>query len=308
VTGSLLLQGAALLALPIVLTGVINRVKALWAGRRGPPILQLAYDLARLTRKRPVYSEVSTGLVQTAPYVLLGTLLVTSFVAPLLSSPAPLSFSFDFVFFAYAWALGRVFLMLGALDTGSAFEGMGASREAAFSALVEPALFLTAGTLASAVGATSLSELLRFRPDGPAGVVAWLGCLAALFVLLQVESARIPVDDPNTHLELTMIHEVMILDHSGPDLAAIQYASALKMAICAALIAALLNPADPAAAPAAYAALNAALMFGVAALVGTIESLSARLKMRSVPQYILAGMAAAFIAALSSAWLAGGRG
>ncbi len=145
--------------------------------------------------------------------------------------------------FAYLWGLGRIFLMLSALDTGSSFEGMGASREATYAALVEPALFLALGTLAAATGRTSFAEHPRrgVRHAGRRSSSAW-ACSLTLFILLQVETARVPVDDPATHLELTMIHEVMILDHGGPDLAAVQYAAAMKLTLCAALVAGLLNP------------------------------------------------------------------
>ena len=201
--------------------------------------------------------------------------------------------------------------MLGALDTGSSFEGMGASREATYAALVEPVLFLVAGTLGAATGQSSFAELLHCRAVDPPTLVVWIGCVVALLLILQVESARIPVDDPNTHLELTMIHEVMILDHSGPDLAALQYGSAIKMTVCAALVATLLNPM-PAGSGTRHAWLvaivNVGLTLGVAVVVGTIESLIARLKLKTIPQYVLVGILAAFVALLSSTWRSGGAG
>ena len=299
---------AALFIVPVITVGVINRTKSIWAGRRGVPLLQVLYDLVRLARKRPVYSSVTVGLTQAAPYVVLGTSVVSGLFVPLIGSRSPMSFPFDFVFFAYTWGLGRIFLMLGALDTGSSFEGMGASREATYSALVEPALFLAVGTLAAATGRSAFAELLRFRPHDPSTLVVWAGCIVALFVLLQVESARIPVDDPSTHLELTMIHEVMILDHSGPDLAALQYAAAIKMTICAGLLGALLNPLGPSSNPTLFAGMNLGLVVGIGIIVGTVESLIARLKLRAVPQYIFLAVVAAFVALLSSTWRLGGRG
>jgi formate hydrogenlyase subunit 4 len=300
---------ATLLVLPIVVGGLINRVKALASGRKGLPIWQAFYDLAKLLRKRPVYSNVTTAVFSAAPYIVLGTALMSGLIVPLLGGHAPLSFALDFVFLAYTWGLGRLALMLGALDTGSAFEGMGASREATYSALVEPVLFLVAGTLGAAAGTGSLVELLQVHVTDPSSLVVWVGCIVALFVILQVESARIPVDDPNTHLELTMIHEVMILDHSGPDLAALQYGAAVKLTVCAALLASLLNPLDGKAEPAALvAAVNVGLTLAVAVVVGAVESLSARLKLKAIPQYVLAGLLAAFVALLASTWRAGGAG
>ena len=297
---------AALLLLPVPMLGVINRTKALWAGRKGPRLLQGFSDLRRLLRKRPVYSAVTTGLFAAGPLVLLTTTLVSGLLAPLLGGFAPLAFPYDFVVFAYLWGLGRIFLMLSALDTGSSFEGMGASREATYAALLEPALFLAFGTLAAATGTTSFAGLLDVGFGSPAQAVTSLGTLLTLFIVLQVETARVPVDDPATHLELTMVHEVMVLDHSGPDLAAVQYASAMKLTLCAALIAGLLNPVRAAGAPALAVAVNLVLTFGVAVAVGFVESLVARLKLKVIPQYVLVGGVSAAVALLATAWMQGG--
>ncbi len=305
-TLSIVAHLGVLVAGPVLLAGVINRTKSIWVGRRGVPLLQLAYDLIRLLRKRPVYSATTTALFRTAPYVVLGTALLTASMVPLVTARAPLSFRFDFVLVAYAWGLGRLFLMLGALDTGSAFEGMGASREAKYSALVEPAFFLAFGALAAVTGSRSLADLLRFPVHSPAALFALASVVVALLVLLQVESARIPVDDPATHLELTMIHEVMVLDHSGPDLAAIQYAAALKLLAGAGLIATLVNPIDAASAPGLYAATALLFLLAIGVLIGTVESLMARLRMRALPQYTLGAIVAAALALLANAWGSGG--
>ena len=289
-----------LLVLPVVVTGVINRVKALWAGRRGPPILQLAYDLRRLLRKQPVYSTVTTPVFRLAPYVVLATTLVSALIVPLLGARGVLSFAFDFVWFAYVFGLGRVALVLGALDTGSAFEGMGASREATYAALLEPVLFLVVGALCLASDESTLAGALELRPLGGATLFVWLGSVVALFVVVQVESARLPVDDPSTHLELTMIHEVMILDHSGPELAALQASAAMKLTLGLSILAALVNPWP--GSPAAHVA--ACLLLAV--LVGTIESIIARFKMSAIPQFILAGLVAAAVALLATSWRGAG--
>jgi formate hydrogenlyase subunit 4 len=296
---------AALLLLPFPVVGVVNRTKARWAGRKGPRLLQSASDLRRLLRKRPVYSAATTAVFRAGPVVLLATTLVSGLVAPLLGGVAPVSFPYDFVVFAYLWGLGRFALIAAALDTGSSFEGMGASREATYAALLEPALFLALGTLAAATGRTTFAGLLQVGFGGPAQIVISLMVLATLFIVLQVEGARVPVDDPTTHLELTMIHEVMILDHSGPDLAAVQYAAAMKLTLCAALIATLLNPLRAAGGVAA-GAVNVALTLAVAVVLGCVESLVARLKLKLVPQYVLVGAASAFVALLTTAWWQGG--
>lgn len=295
----------ALLASPVLVIGVINRTKARWAGRKGPPLLQTLFDLGRLLRKRPVYSTTTTPVFWVAPYVVLATAVVSGLVVPLLGRSAPLTFRFDFVLFAYLWGLGRFALMLGALDTGSAFEGMGSSREATFATFVEPAVFLSLGTLATTAGAT-FSQMLSFRGAEPAAVVLRAGCVVALTVALQVESARMPVDDPTTHLELTMVHEVMILDHSGPDLAAMVYAASLKLAIGCALLASLLNPFGPQSPRLLVAAANVVLMALVAVAVGTTESTLARLRLSAVPRYLLVALFGAVLALLASVWQAGG--
>ena len=198
-------------------------------------------------------------------------------------------------------------MMLAALDTGSAFEGMGASREATFSSLVEPAIFLAIGALLATSGHTqAAAELVHVGVIAPGRVVAAAGAVAALGLALLVEAARVPADDPNTHLELTMVHEVMILDHSGPDLAALQYASAMKMTLFAMLIAGVLNPVPSSAGPLMVAGANVVLTLAIAVGVGLVESLIARLRMVSVPQLIAASMVAATLAVLGTAWFAGG--
>ncbi|MGZ3423372.1 MAG: respiratory chain complex I subunit 1 family protein [Polyangiales bacterium] len=292
--------------LPIVVVGVIQRTKSLWAGRRGQPILQLAFDVARLLRKRSVFSSVTSFVFRVAPYVVLSTAVVSGGIVPLLGVPAPLAFPFDFVWFAYVWGLGRFALMLGALDTGSAFEGMGASREATFSAILEPALFLVGGAACLATHTQSFTSVLELRCVGP-DVGVWMGAVVALFVVVQVESSRMPVDDPTTHLELTMIHEVMILDHSGPELAALQAASAIKMTVGLGLIATLLNPLVGRGSAPIVALANVALCLLLAVAIGTVESLVARLRMRAIPQYIAVALIAA-AAALVATTFRGGAG
>jgi formate hydrogenlyase subunit 4 len=307
---SVLAQLAVLVALPTLVTGVIQKTKSLWSGRRGLPIAQLAWDVARLLRKRPVYSDVTTPIFRLGPPIVLATALASGALSPILGAPSALGFPFDFVAFAYVWGLGRVALMLGALDTGSSFEGMGASREATYSALLEPAFFLVTGAACLLSGRRSFAALVALRPTDPANAAAWVASVVALLVFVQVESARMPVDDPATHLELTMVHEVMILDHSGPDLAALQAAAAVKLTVGLSLVAALVNPlaGRPGAGALAAGAANVALTLVLAVLVGTIESLVARLRLRAVPQYIAVGVAAAGLALLATTFQAGGPG
>jgi len=291
---------AALLVMPFLMSGLVNRVKSLWSGRKGPRLFQLVYDVRRLLAKTPVYSHTTTPLFRIAPWVFLLTSVASAAVVPLLGAGPPCSFRLDFVFLAYAWGLGRAALVLAALDTGSAFEGMGAAREALFSALLEPALFLVVGALALHGGADSLHACLVLQPTAGAAGVLWGAAIVVLSIVLTVEAARVPVDDPSTHLELTMVHEVMVLDHGARDLAAIQLGAALKLYLCAALLATLLNPWAGAGGW-RCAGANLALCALVAVALGTLESLSARLKLRAVPLYIAAALCAGVVALLASA-------
>lgn len=302
--GSILMKVCVLFVMPIWLSGIIVRVKSLWSGRKGPPVFQLAFDLQRLLRKTPVYSETTTPLFRMAPHVFLLTALGSALIVPSLGSSPIVSFRFDFVWFAYVWALGRVAVMLAALDTGSSFEGMGAAREATFSTILEPVMFLATGALALISRTQEMHQILVPKLDGGAAVAVWAAALLALFIALQVETARLPVDDPATHLELTMIHEVMVLDHSGPDLAAIQYGAAVKLLTGCSMMATLVNPwagTDTASA----ATANLALSTGIAVAIGTVESLIARLKLKAVPLYIAAALAAGLTAAVATGCLTG---
>lgn len=288
------LHWAFVLIMPILLVGTVNRTKSWWVGRKGPGLLQSAWDLRRLLGKRPVVSTTASPLFRAGAYVVLVCGLFAASMIPLLGQYAPLQFSHDFIVVAYTLGLGRIVLMISAMDVGSSFEGMGAAREASFSTYAEPALFLLIGTASAVTGMTSFADLIGHLHDTAHYPVIVGPLVLALLILLQVEAARVPVDDPLTHLELTMIHEVMILDHSGPELAAMQYAAALKMTFYAGLIAALINPVNPLSSPLPGVLVAFGLMLAVAVVVGCIESLTARLPMRWVPGYVLIASAAAF--------------
>jgi len=285
------------LLMPFLLVGVINRTKSWWGARKGPSLFQSFHDLRRLLRKRPVVSDTATPLFRLGAYVVLICVLAAMAFVPLLGQFAPLSFAHDFVAVAYTLGLARLVLMLSAMDVGSPFEGMGAAREAKFGAFAEPALFLLLGTLGAATGMSSFADMLGHLHHTSYYLLIVLPLALALLILLQTEAARVPVDDPLTHLELTMIHEVMILDHSGPELAAMQYAAGLKMTLYAGLIATLLNPLDPLAAPLATVAVSVGLLLGAAVVVGCFESLMARLPLPWVTRYVwLSGWLVAFAA------------
>ena len=289
------------LVLAPLLPGIINRVKAKFAGRHGKPVLQTYYDLAKLLRKGEVVSHTTTWVFACGSTVSLAATLCAIALLPLGGATSPLAFTGDFILAAYLLGMGRFAIMLSAMDTGSAFEGMGASREATFAALAEPLFFLallvlTSVTLDMGHGphtAFSLSSLFGGQIAGAwamgRGELLLLPCI--FFILLLVENCRIPVDDPNTHLELTMIHEVMVLDHSGPNLAMVVYGAALKLWFFAALIAGLMTPALPLW---QQAALRIAMVLLLAVIVGIVESVMARLRMDRVP--FLLGSASAMAA------------
>jgi formate hydrogenlyase subunit 4 len=285
------------LALAPLLGGVITRIKAKFAGRTGPPLLQPYHDLARLLRKGTVYSGTTTIVFRAAPVVSLAAVLVALLVIPFGGAPALLAFPGDFVLVVGLLAVGRFAIVLAALDTGSSFEGMGASREVQFAALAEPALFLSLAAVGLAARGSSLSGM-----QAAAALDSWLAAgpalplvAAALIAVLLAENARIPVDDPSTHLELTMIHEVMVLDHGGPDLAFILYGSALKLWVMGALF---VDIALPFRTGDAWidGIVSLAGMAVLGLLIGTIESSMARLRLTRVPQLLVG---AATLAALA---------
>jgi formate hydrogenlyase subunit 4 len=287
----------ALIASPF-LFGIINRIKARFAGRTGQPLLQAYYDIFKLLRKGAVYSHTTTWIFKAGPIVGLASALTALLIIPIGTVPAILRFQGDLILFAYAFGLMRFFVVIAALDTGSPFEGMGASREAQFSALAEPALFLCLAAVACKTKCFSLSTIMPNLSLGlwahEAPALAMIA--AALFAVLLAENARIPVDDPNTHLELTMIHEVMVLDHSGPDFAFILYSSALKLWITSALLIGIVFPARTGNLWLDIAASLLGLII-VAAAIGIIESIMARLRLLRVPQ-LLAGAGTMAIIAL----------
>lgn len=284
----------AVLLLAPALPGIANRVKSALTGRRGAPMLQLYADLWKSWRKGVVYSPTTTILFRLGPVVLVCTALLAAGLLPLDGTTSPIQFTGDLVAFAGLLALGRFMLVLAALDTGSSFEGMGASREVTFAVFAEPALFLCFTVFVVATGDLRLQGML-----GQPLAHAWLATApslllgaASLFIVSLAETNRVPIDDPLTHLELTMVHEVMVLDHSGPDLALILYASALKMALFGSLVVRVFVAGAMVSAPMALGLLLIGLVV-YAMAVGVVESVMARLRMNHVPQLLVAASATA---------------
>jgi formate hydrogenlyase subunit 4 len=272
--------------MPPLLLGVIAKTKAAFAGRVGPPLLQPYYDLARLLRKGSVLSTTTTWVFLAGPVVGLVTAGLAVLLVPLADSTAPITFSGDIILLAYLFGLGRFFTASAALDTGSAFEGMGAAREVTFACLAEPALFLGLLVLAKLSGSLRLAGMLADPSWIKAGASLAL-VLLSWFIVLLAENSRIPFDDPNTHLELTMIHEVMVLDHSGPAFGLILYGAALKLFIFGALVVRLVVPFAELSPWLGWPVFVAA-MLGVAVAVGVVESTMARLRLTHVPILLVA--------------------
>jgi len=300
--GALVAYAMALVLAPMLL-GVINRTKALAARRTGPPLLQPYYDLRKLLGKGATYSETTTWIFRVAPSLGLAGILVALLFVPM-GTTSIISFEGDLLVVVALLALARWAVVLSAMDTGSSFEALGASREVMISAVAEPALLLALGALIVSTGHTSLSELFLSTGDGPWFMTGLVLLLAATtFALLMLaENSRIPVDDPTTHLELTMVHEVMVLDNSGPDFAYITYARALKLWLFAALIVGVAVPMRS-----TYVAVDVsvfvAAVVAVAVIVGVVESTMARLQMQRVPTFLLGasgtGLASLILAALA---------
>ena len=276
--------------------GVILRTKSIASGRKGPGIFQPWKDIAVLFRKGSVFSDTTGLIFRIAPSVTLATVTGAMLFLPFAEQKAVLSFEGDFIMFAYLLALGKFFTIIAALDTGSSFEGMGASREALFSMLVEPAFFILMATFAMFTGYTSFSVIFNhFFITGNDYVLIYSIIGAYLLVqIAMIENSRLPVDDPKTHLELTMIHEVMILDYSGFDKALIHIGTYLKFAIYGSLIYNLVVPAGW------NVILQTGLFFAVQALfavvIGFTESFRARNKMNKNPKFILTLSSIALIA------------
>lgn len=301
------LQTLLLLALSPLVSGCIRNWKAKLQNRRGAPVWQPYLDLAKFLRKDMVISEHASWIFRAMPYVLFLSTLVAGLMMPLVSSAAPLSLFGGVLAFVGLLALGRFFLALAGLDPGSAFGGMGSSREMTISAIAEPALMLAIFTVAITAGSTNLSQMLLVA-HGPAS--QWLNpahllAFAALFIVLLAETGRIPVDNPATHLELTMIHEAMILEYSGRYLALIEWSASLKQLILMALLVNIFFPLGIATDlnPAALAVSLFWFLAKLLALSGAVvlvETTNAKLRLFRVPDLLSAAFILAALALLST--------
>lgn len=265
------------LLLAPLLPGIINKVKAWVAGRRGPPVLQLYYDLARLWQKSVVLSTLASPGFVAGPAVAWVAVTGAAMLVPLGPLGSALSFRGDVLLLLYLLALARFCTTWAAMETGSAFEGMGSAREVSYAVLAEAAMITAMLSLSVQTGSVSLAAMLEPSAGAGAALLA-----AGLFTVLLAENCRVPFDDPNTHLELTMIHEAMILDHSGPPLAAILHGAALKLLLFAVLLTEAVLPMGEFSPFAKMGALLAGVLT-VTVSVGAVESFLARFAFRRVP-------------------------
>ncbi len=275
----------AVLSLAPMFVGVINKVKAIWAGRHAASIFQPYYDLLKLFRKGEVISTTTSFVFEIAPSINLAAVIFALLFTPFPYIGAVLKFDSDFVIFAYSLGLAKFFLVIASLDTGSSFEGMGANREVTFSTIVETAFFVLLGTLAFITNQTSFEQMfIMLNSSANYTLLIKLLFVVSLFIMLLAEGSRVPIDDPNTHLELTMIHEVMLLDYSGVNLAFMVFASQIKMLVIALLISNFLIPLNL---PITLALLLCLVsIFLIYLCVGLVESLIARTRISHVPQFL----------------------
>ncbi len=277
---------ALMLVVAFWFPGIILQTKAKMCGRKGAGFLQPWKDVWKLLRKGSVYSRTTTFVFQIAPTLYFSTVVCCMLLLPFGGGDGIFSFSGDIVFFAYLLGLGRFFMIIAALDTGSSFEGMGANREAFYGLLVEPAFFILLGSFAMFTGHTSFQGIYdHFAVNDYSAILVGILGTYLLIQITMIENSRMPVDDPTTHLELTMIHEVMVLDNSGFDLGLIQATSALKFALFGTLISNIFF--DQSYPLWLNIVLFLSLQLAFAIVVGLLESFKARNKMSKNPQFIL---------------------
>ena len=274
-----------LLFMPFLMVGVIRKTKAFWGARYGASIFQPFYDFIKLLKKRSIYSPSATLIFRYAPIISLACVVFASLFVPMVQGDAIIDIQGEIIIFAYALGLSKFVSILASMETASSFEGMGSSREACFTTIIEPAFFIAIASI-MALGKIytfdSLGQIIE--SSGSLGILIIIFAISTLFIMLLVEGARVPVDDPATHLELTMIHEVMILDNSGNELALLTYAAAAKMFLISSLIAILILPSNLPLWLGTIAFIGALLL--ISFIVGTLESAIARLRMSHVFEFV----------------------
>lgn len=289
-----LFQLLLILASAPLVGGIIKKTKARFQRRQGASVVQPYYDLVKLLRKEVVVSSVASWLFRVTPYLVFASTLVIALLVPMVVTPVPLHWIGDIITIIYLFALGRFFVALVGLDTGSAFGGLGSSREMSIASIIEPAMMLAIFTAAVTAGSTNLSIIVERLSSTPASMMnpAHLLAFSGLFIVTIAETGRIPIDNPATHLELTMIHEAMILEYSGRYLAFIEWASQMKLVIFLALLANMFFPIGMATTWSPWAlAVGSVAFFSkvivLAVIVAVIESTNAKLRLFRVPELLM---------------------
>ncbi len=304
-----LVQLLVLLAAAPLVQGVIRKLKARFQSRSGPPLLQSYYDLAKLFSRGEMVADTTSVVQALAPWVVLGAFVTAALFVPMFAAATPLTSDGDLLLVIGFFALARLALTLGGIDSGSSFGQMGSSREIAVGALVEPAFMLSLAGLAVTAGTTRLGDIVAFGADQGVSFIdlPWGLALFALVIVTLAEIGRIPVDNPDTHLELTMTHEAMLLEYSGRSLGVLHFATMVKQLLLACLIANLFIPfgldRDPGLA--SYVA-GGALLAGKVALIGlalaVVESVFAKLRLYELPDLIGSASLAGFVALAVTVW------
>ena len=300
-----LVQMTIVIAVAPLLTGLIRATKSRLMRRQGPPLIQPYRDLIRLARKEAVVADTASWLFRFVPYLVFAATWVAAALVPTFATGLLFSWSADLIAIIALLGAARFFLALAGLDVGTSFGGLGSSREALFGALAEPAMIVIVFTLALVAGSTQLSTVAAYMASSYVGLRVSLGmALVALFIVAIAENGRIPVDNPATHLELTMVHEAMILEYSGRHLAVIELAAMLKLVLYISLIACVFAPWGLAIADAsvmdrvlgAIAYLAKLAVAGIA--LGVFETSIAKMRVFRVPDFVGAALMLGFLGAL----------
>jgi formate hydrogenlyase subunit 4 len=270
---------------PFLIMGIIKKTKSFLGGRKGPSILQPWFDFIKLLKKDFVVSNTTSTIFKITPIISIATVLFASLFIPLATGNAIINIPCGLIIFAYILGLGKFFTLISAMDTGSSFEGMGASREACFTSIVEPAFFMTIGSIMALTGNYTFESLNKILESaGSFGILIIIFTTLVLFIMLLTEGSRVPFDDPATHLELTMVHEVMILDNSGIDLALLTWANGIKMLLISSIIANIIIPANVSNIIGCVLYIGIIILLSI--IIGIVESGMARIRMSHIFEFV----------------------
>lgn len=297
------LQLVVMILLAPLVNGIIKKVKALTQKRRGAPVLQMYFDLYKLLNKSSVVSQVTSWIFIATPYIIVSSALTAALLVPVTTFASPIAFPFDIIMLVYVLALGRFFMGLAALDAGGTFGGMGSSREAMISSLIEPSLLVSIFTIGLASQSTSINDIMLAMQSVSLPLLrpAFTLTFFALFIILIAETSRIPVDDPSTHLELTMVHEAMVLEYSGRQLALMELGAAIKQLVLITLIINVFLPHDQFIAYAGIGGLMLSLLvylikvIGFSVLIAVFEASTVKFRFFSIPNLAALSFILAFL-------------